>query len=1058
MRHNYLIFLLIVFLTAGSLAASGPGQGELFGAEDLHLKGKTLISYQNSDTENILAFTDGFELSIGDNLLKSDKAIVWLDSQTEEYRGTVSVNYKVKVYLAGKVSVDRGAGSQTSGLEVNKNVVSGVESMVANFTVSGEIFATAENRTIEDFRTTKLYHDALVATGQIQPTPVEKPQTVQKEEPVVSQNEEKQEVSQNEEKQEVIQNAQEPNAVKKEGKISAAGKTKKTAAAQKTQRPAAVKDANEGKKTKQGFMSTFFGAGGEQAKPVPQAPVPKIQYPFGISGLGTEPVKITNETLPDGTNIATILSRFYLWQKQNEQGVLLEFQADSAVIFFNRNSSGGSSGSGGLLAGNSVKAVYFRGNIIMTEGQRTIRSDETYYDFQRRQALVINAVMRNYDPQRGIPIYLKAARLRQIAEDKFYAKDVTLTNSEFYVPRISATASEVFVTDTTAIDQKTGELGRQSLDADMRNVKLKLDNRTVFWWPRLRGNLEGSDIPIRSIKISQDKTFGTAIETEWYLAKVLGLRESKGVDSRLMIDSYSKRGTGVGADITYKRETYFGNINGYIINDEGKDDLGRARQDIQPPRTLRGMLNFQHRQFLPEHWQLTLESSYISDEYYLESFHREEYFGGRGQETLAHLKWTKDNEGFAILAKWRINNFADELEEFPSAQYHRTGQSLFNDKFTLYSDSSLGRYRQRIGENHTLNVSQEYFTFGTTRNELDFPLKFSRGNIVPYIAGTYGYDDRYGFDRAAAIGEGTGSQAGEKNVFIGEFGTRASTQFWKMYNVRSRFWDVNGIRHIVKPYVNAAVFAESSDVVKQKNTYSFGVLQRWQTKRGVGEKSRILDWMRLNVEYTMVSDKNSQIKRPDKTVWNKPFVPLSATLAPAIFNGDLDTTFRTFDLFGPQTDSVNADYIWRISDTTAILSDLNYDTTNNKLEQFNIGYSHLCWPNLSYYLGYRYLRDITVDEKKGSKAVTFAITYKLNPRYTISYGWQYDFGMGGLLYNEFSLIRRYHRLYYALTYRADRTLDNTAIVLSIWPEGVRELSLGSRRYMGLDSPEHRSGY
>lgn len=1040
--RNYLHFLLIAFLAVEGLAASEPAQGNLFGAEDLHLKGKTLVSYQSSSTENILAFTDGFELSIGDNLLKSDKAIVWLDSQTTEYKGAVSVSYKVKVYLAGKVSVDRGAGSQTSGLEVNKRVISGVESMIANFNVSGEVFATVENRIVEDVRTTKLYHDALVATTQIQPEPAEKPQTVQKkEEPVVGQKEEE---------PEVIQVAGEPNAVKKGKEVSAAGKTKKTIAAQK--KTAAIKDANEARKAKsRGLMSVFFGAGGEQAKPVGQAPALKIQYPINISGLGTEPVKITNETLPDGTSIATILSRFYLWQKQDEQGVLLEFQADSAVVFYNR----GSSGAEGLLAGNSVKAVYFRGNIIMTEGQRTIRADEAYYDFQRKQALVVNAVMRNYDPKRGIPIYLKAARLKQLAEDKFYAKDVTLTNSEFYVPRISATASEVFVTDTTAVDQKTGELGRSSYDADMRNVKLKLDNKTVFWWPRLRGNLEGSDIPIRRLQFSRDKTFGTAVESEWYLARVLGLRESKGVDSRLMLDSYSKRGTGVGADITYEKENYFGNINGYVINDKGEDDLGRGRQNIDQ-KGLRGMFNFRHRHFLPEHWQLTLETSYLSDETYLESFHREEYFGGRGQETLAHLKWTKDNEGFAILAKWRINNFADELEELPSAQYHRTGQSLFGDKFTLYSDSSLGRYRQRVGKDHVLAVSQEYFTFGMTRNELDFPLKFSRGNVVPYIAGTYGYDDRYGFDRASAIGAGTGT-SGEKNVFIGEFGIRASTQFWKMYNVRSRFWDVNGIRHIVKPYINAVVFAESSDVVEQKDTFSFGVLQRWQTKRGVGEKSRILDWMRLNVEYTMLTNDNKDVKRPDRTIWNKPFVPLSATLAPDIFNGDL-AGYRTFDLFGPQTDSLNADYIWRISDTTAILSDLNYDTTSNQLEQFNIGYSHLCWPNLSYYVGARYLRSIQVDEQKGSNAFTFAVTYKLSPRYTITYGLQYDFDFEKHLYNQISLIRRYHRLYYALTYRADGVLDSSAIILSIWPEGVGEMSLGSRRYMGLDSPEHRSEY
>ena len=1039
--RNYLSFVLIVFLTAKGFSAAQPGQGKLFGADDLHLNGKVLTSYQNSDSENILSFTDGFDLLIGDNHLTSDKAIVWIDSQTIEYQGVTTVEYKVKAYLKGYVSADKGAGAKTSGLEISKNVVSGGESMVANFKVSGEVFVTAENRTVQDMRTTKLYHDALVATGQVKPTPQEEPAAALKVEQPGA-----------------IQNAEEPNVTQEAGKPAGVVKTKKSIAAQKAKKSTAAQAAPAGQKTKsQGILEAFFGAGdSNKPHPAPAARPPKIQYPVNISGLGTEPVKITNETLPDGTSIATILSRFYLWQKKDELGGLLEFQADSAVIFYSRSSNGGAEGSGGLLSGNTVKAVYLRGNIIMTEGQRTIRSDESYYDFQSSQGLAVNAVMRNYDPERGIPIYLKATKLRQVAEDKFYAKDVTLTNSEFYVPRVSMTASEVFVTDSTPIDQETGELGKHSFDADMRNVKMKLDNRTVFWWPRLRGDLEGSSLPLKKIQISRDGTFGTSVETEWYLAKVLGLRESKGVDSSLMVDSYSKRGTGVGADITYKKENYFGNINGFIINDEGKDDLGRDRQNLQPSQTLRGMLNFHHRQFLPEHWQLTLESSYISDEFYLESFHRDQFLGSLGQETSVHLKWLKDNEGFSILAKWRINNFADELEEVPTVQYHRTGQSLFDDKFTLYSDSSLGRLRQLVGKDHSLNVSQEYFTFGTTRNELDLPLKFSRGNIVPYIAGTYGYDDRYGFDRASAIGDGTGSQEGEKNVFIGELGTRASTQFWKLYDFRSKFWDVNGIRHIIKPYLNVAVFAESTDLVQQKDTYSFGLLQRWQTKRGVGEKTRILDWMRLNVEYTKVSNKDSQIRRPDKTIWNNPIVPLSTTLAPDIFNGDLSPSIRTFDLFGPQTDSLNADYLWRISDTTAILSSLNYDTTNNKLEQFDIGYSHLCWPNLSYYIGTRYLRSVEVNNERGSNALTFAVTYKLSPRYTLSFSHQYDFERQGSVATQVALIRRYHRLYYGITYSVDQALDRRTIALTIWPEGVGEFSMGKRSFSGLESPEERN--
>jgi len=232
-------------------------------------------------------------------------------------------------------------------------------------------------------------------------------------------------------------------------------------------------------------------------------------------------------------------------------------------------------------------------------------------------------------------------------------------------------------------------------------------------------------------------------------------------------------------------------------------------------------------------------------------------------------------------------------------------------------------------------------------------------------------------------------------------------------------------------------------------------LQRWQTKRGQGEKERILDWMRLNLEYTKVSDP-SKLRRADRPLWNNPFAPLSTIAMPSIFNSDLGSTYRTFGLYGPQRDSINADYLWRLSDTTAILSDLNYDVQDNKVEQFNVGLSRLVWPNLSYYIGTRYMRSIEIDGDRGSNALTFAATYKISQRYTLTFAEQYDFKRDGRTLTQVSLIRRYHRLYYGITYGIDETLDRRTIMFTIWPEGIGEMGSGSRSLAGVDAPMDRN--
>jgi hypothetical protein len=800
-----------------------------------------------------------------------------------------------------------------------------------------------------------------------------------------------------------------------------------------------------------GFLEKMFGGTATPPAAAPP-PAPKFQYPINFSSLSSEPVKFTNEVIEDGTSIATIMNRFYLWQKQDEEGGLLELQADAAVIFYSRGNDPNRIASDVNGLSNTVKAIYLFGDCIMTEGLRTIRADEFYYDFQKKQGLAVNAIMRNYDTARGIPIYLKAAKLRQLAEHKFKADNIVLTSSEFYVPRVVMTASEIVITDTTNVDAQSGRLGKHSYDTLMTNAKLKIDNIPVFYLPKFSGNLERPDVPIRRVSIGKNSDFGFVTETEWYLNRLLGIREPQGVNSSLLLDYYSKRGIGVGARIIYKRDNYFGNIDGYIISDRGKDDLSRDRENIEPPQKLRGKFKLQHRQFMPYNWQLTLETTYLSDENYMESFNRSDFLSGKEQETLIHLKRLKDNWAFALMGKWRINDFDNTLQELPSAQYHLKAKSLFNDKLTMYHDSSLGRYMQTIGKTRNINISQQTFTFGSSRTELDMPLQLGSTKVVPFAAGTYGYDDRSGFARAPVTE--AGDEFGAKQVFIGQLGARASRQYWKVYNnVHSEFWDLNGIRHIIKPYANVSFFAESDDVVKQKDIINIGLLQRLQTKRGQGEKERIVDWMRLNMDFTWVSDDESSVRRPDRLLWNDMFVPLAVFSAPDILNGDLASGYRMFETYGPQRDSFNADYIWRVSDTLAILSDMNYDLQSNKVEQFNIGFSRLCLPNLSYYIGARYLRSTNVDGERGSNAVTFAATYKLSPRYTITFLQQYDFDYGKRILSEVSLIRRYHRLYYGLTVSRDESLDRSAIVLSIWPEGVSELSFGSMISAGTKSSD-----
>jgi hypothetical protein len=775
----------------------------------------------------------------------------------------------------------------------------------------------------------------------------------------------------------------------------------------------------------------------------PEEKKPGFKYPPVLSPAGETPLKVEWD-LKD--NLGTVIGRFYLYQRQDEKGALLELQADDAVIFLSRQQppqDNSKSTTEDILS--DVQAIYMSGNVVMTYGQRTIRADEIYYDLQKKKAIAINAVMRDFDARNGIPIYLRAAKLRQTAENEFAADNITLTTSEFCRPQISLSASRAAITDTTTAGAEQGEVSKSSYDARMHDVRLKMYDRTIFYWPYLRSNLERPDLPIKSVRFGNDNIWGTSVETRWYLARLLGLQEPEGTDSTLDLDYYSRRGPGAGIETEYTRENYFGRLLGYVIHDAGEDRLGRIRKDLRPERELRGRFTWQHRQFLPYNWQLTAETSYLSDKNFLESFYRSEYNLSKEQETILHAKRIEDNWGLSLLGKARINDFLDTLEELPTAEFHWTGQSFLDDKLTFYSDSQVSRFRQRYSPSFIDPGSEQFFSFATTRNEVDMPITMGKSKIVPFVAGTVAYEDGMGFYRDL---DGSVDPA-QNNVWFGETGIRASTQpYWRVFpNVKSQLWDVNQLRHLIRPYLTAVAYTQDDSVIEQRDTLNAGISQRLQTKRGIGANERTVDWMRLDMDVTWVNNSGeASTAGPDKFLFNKPFIPPINTFSQVIPQRDR----RGTALFGPRRNYFGADYSWLLSDSTAVLSDMYFDMQSGVVEQFNVGFSHLRWPNLQYYIGSRYLRRLDNGHgEHGSNAFTFALTYVLDPRYTLVYSEQLDFDYGQVVRSDITLIRQYHRLYWGLTFSADESLNRQSVVFSLWPQGVPGLAIGERRYVGL---------
>ena len=252
------------------------------------------------------------------------------------------------------------------------------------------------------------------------------------------------------------------------------------------------------------------------------------------------------------------------------------------------------------------------------------------------------------------------------------------------------------------------------------------------------------------------------------------------------------------------------------------------------------------------------------------------------------------------------------------------------------------------------------------------------------------------------------------------------------------------------PLLPKTVEALSDAVAEQRDVLDFGISQRFQTKRGPADRRRTVDWLEWNLDFVWVGDSSERVAGPDRLLWNEPFIPLVNRDGRVI--PPLDR--RTTDLFGPRQNYASTEVVLRMTDTTSILGDLYYDMQKGIVEQLDLGFSRLCWPNLTYYVGSRYLRNVdnTLGEQ-GSTALTFAATYILDPRYTVVLAEQFDFDYGVNVRTDATLIRKYHRTNLALTFSVDESVDEQRVVLSLWPEGVPELAIGVRRYMDLGASD-----
>ena len=299
----------------GRQAADVQPDGQSGLSQDLRLAGRELTIYQlrtGRAAVHVLVFRDGLSMSIGAGLFTSDTAVAWLEAIRTESGNSSRLDYEGRMYLRGNVSVKKAETTETANLR--QTAIEDGQATVVRFSVSGEVFVTADKKEVADPRGFELYTKALAAVTTVEPE-----FRLEAEAPVTESPQD------------------EVNPEKPAEEI----------APTKASRPVAE----------------------------PKEKKPRFGYPVNIAPVGEVPLQFE---LDRDAEIVTVIGGIYMsWQELDETTgrlLLVELQADNAVIFYSEEAlkayqeSRQVASVEDILTSGAIRAIYMSGEVVMTQG------------------------------------------------------------------------------------------------------------------------------------------------------------------------------------------------------------------------------------------------------------------------------------------------------------------------------------------------------------------------------------------------------------------------------------------------------------------------------------------------------------------------------------------------------------------------------------------------------------------------------------------------------------------------------------------------------------------
>jgi hypothetical protein len=757
-------------------------------------------------------------------------------------------------------------------------------------------------------------------------------------------------------------------------------------------------------------------------------------------------VRLVVEGVPVDINGTTVLSQ-------------IDLAADRAIIWtdaervneFNTNVD---------LSGHVPFQVYLEGDIVVRQGISVLQAERAFYDLSGEMGLLSNAEIRGFVPQFNSIVRLRAEQIRQVAHDKFHARQGWITTSDMGIPGYRIEASDIFIERRhlpgySEVNPQTGQLEGGLLWFTSSNNKLYLENVPVGYFPYVSSPAEDPGIPLRSINIGYDTVFGAQVKTVWDVESLFGLSLPDSVRWRMNVDYLSKRGPAVGTNLRHngvinlfgRPANSHGELSIDYIHDTGTDLLGADRPALPPESPHRGRVLGRHRLDFSQFTWLNSEIGYLSDRNVNEQFWETLMDSGKDYENLLQLNHQVDNFTASILGRTHLFDFENTTDWLPRGDVTLLAQSIGNTPLLWSTHSSVGYARLHAAEAPP-NPLQDVFTplpyytdrqglVAMTRHEIDLPLSVGPANIVPYAIGEAAYwqQDLSGSDRGRLYGSA---------------GVRGSLMVSKyMPNVYSNIFGLNGLAHKLifdadysfsestESLAGVAQYNEFDDDAQERfrsrfQTLSFGGVlpniydpRNYALRSGAG-RSVTSPWHELVDDQQVVrlgvrQKLQTRVGDPQSPrIYDWMTLDLEASLFP---NADRDN-------FGETLGLLSANYAWNVGPQTSLLANTVFDLFDGGQRVWNVGLLSSRYNRGSVYVGVRGLDIGPID----STLLIASATYQPSDKWIWTAGTAYDIEEGLDRGQSFTVTRVGEYLLFVVGAGYDRSRNAWSLNFSISPK------------------------